>query len=217
MITLGRWNVDDRATATANTAFNAPIFPFAPGGARVPSGIIAKGVAQVDTLAYLAGATAHDIVLQRPLNYVTMQAAAASQATVVLNQDPGLYSTSYNFPKANGVVPGQIADNAIAASDLCMLQLADGTWMVNKVASGTFASLVFTTNFPVAIAAGGLCYFFGVTTDKDPSTGLKPYSSEMTASVVTVFRNSDWCCSKPAMNSCRYCVWNAVSAMMAPQ
>lgn len=183
MRVLGSFNVGDRITANAGTVFYANVLPYAPDGLKMSSGTKAKGRLRVNNFVYTTGATAHDVKFLRPLNYATLSAAAASgQAVVNLTDDPGIYSTNYKYKLSNGVYPSQVADNGIAANDLCLLQLADGSWQRLVVSSVSTLAITMTGNLAGAALAGGLLYFFGINTDNDPATGEEQFTHEVPAS-----------------------------------
>jgi len=131
------------------------------------------------TLLYTTGTTAHAITVMRPLNWTTFAAAVAKNTTAIsLTTDPGLYSTSYNYPlPGSQTAPALVADNALAAGDYVAYQLDDGTWQYDTIASGTFSggNIVLTTGTPnrngATIAAGRPIFWFGVPADSDPATG----------------------------------------------
>lgn len=136
------------------------------------------GVAHLTDLVYAAGSTAHDVVLMRPLNYAYVNGAVAANSTsVVLADDPGVYSTNYKYPLPGGQsAPACTADNAIAGSDYVAVQLVDGTWHVTTVSSVSSLTLTLATATPNitggGIADGAILYFFGVAANVDPATGL---------------------------------------------
>ncbi len=128
--------------------------------------------------------TANIIYIMRPLNWTTVAAAVAKNTTaVVLTDDPGIYSTNYRYelPGQTWNPPGTVntvgpcaTNNALAAGDYVAIQLADGSWHLSTVASGTFAAVVLTTGTPNftggTIAAGAPCFFFGIFSDTVPAT-----------------------------------------------
>ncbi len=130
--------------------------------------------------------TVNVLAIMRPLNWTTFSAAVAKNATAIsLTDDPGLYSTGYRYPipgqtfappgTANSVGPCA-SNNTIAAADYVAFQLADGSWHLSTIASGTQAgaNLVLTTGTPNfsggSVAAGSPCFFFGVAADTVPAT-----------------------------------------------
>lgn len=148
-----------------------------------------RGVTHVTTVLYSTGGTAHQLVIARPFNrtHITKAiAAGTASAAFKLDVDPGKYSTSYKYPVTGGV-PGLIADNLIAANKYIALQLDDGSWFLDLIASGTFAgnNLVLTTTLPAGVGAslGNAVYYYGnITSDKNPATGVINPTTLMAAS-----------------------------------
>lgn len=204
------WSVPEQ-TQTAGTAIVALIPPYvAPASApatlyavpntnTAPNWMGASGlVTHVSTLLYTCSTTAHKWFLMRPLNYTTFAAAVAKNTTAItLTADPGVYSANYKYPTPNGAAPVQVADNTIATNDYCAYQLADGTWNVDTIASGTFggANLVLTTGTQnrngSTVAAGSPFFFFGITTDVNPDGLGGNYASTATASTNRVNQIQD--------------------------
>lgn len=186
-------------TVAFGTAFASLIPPWRGSGADaiVHSYLngklnVPKAYTHVTKAIYEAAGTAHDLVLMRPFNYGIVSAdVAINTATFVLTDDPGVYSTNYKYvlPGSASGVPGNTANNAIAAGDYVAYQLRDGTWVLDTVASGTYAALVLTTTIPNVtgggVAAGTLMYFFGVAANVDPATGLAHASFRSVASART--------------------------------
>lgn len=178
------------ATATAGTAFTAFIPPHTRTGGSAPylyqataSGPTGApwwggkvGRTHINNLGYVSGTTAHTLVVMRPLNWVRITTAvAANSQTVVLEEDPGVYSTNFNYPINGTQYPAAAADNAIAGSDYVAFQLVDGTWHFSAVTSVSTLTLTITTATPNVTGGGAAantpCYFFGVSTDTNPCTG----------------------------------------------
>lgn len=141
-------------------------------------------------LQYTSGATQHTITLMKELSRTKAYAAVAGGATtLILAQDPGLYSALPEW-LSRSITPGA-ANNAIAANDYIAYQCVDGTWEFNKVSavaagavSGT-VSLTVTAVGNSGIAANTTVYFFGVAGDTDPHynrahSQLKPTTSATT-------------------------------------
>lgn len=156
------------------------------------------GVIRVTTLAINAGATVpHTVLIQRPLNWTYFPSGLAKNTTAIPNgsgsgstglfDDPGVYSTNYKYPTAGALFPGQVADAAISSTNLYVAyQLADGTWQLDTIASGTFNStLTLTTGTPNrnggAILAGAPLFYFGAV----PGTLLDPANGQVAASYLT--------------------------------
>lgn len=194
------------ATAAGGTAFIQGVPPFPGVQAAAPLLYAAKPgnatlqnanwwgsgntglIARILQLIYTTGATAHKVGVMEPLNFAYITTAVAkATATFVLDKDPGVYSTNYRYHTPGGVAPSNVADNAIAAGDYVAYQLADGTWVFDTVASGTFGALVLTTNVPSPTGAGGVLagtpmFDFGIIGDKRPSNGMVPYQITVPAS-----------------------------------
>lgn len=176
---LGSFSVG-RKTATAGTAIATFVPPYGGsavgvGSSGVPGGGPGqkrplKGVIHVTSLIIDSGSTVHSLAIMRPLNYTTFSAvAAAAQAVVAIQADPGIYSTNYQYPLANGVTAPSPADNAIAAGDYVVYQAADGHWVLDTVASVSGLNITMTGNLPTGgVIAGGLFYCFGISTDTQP-------------------------------------------------
>lgn len=135
------------------------------------------GITHITSVVYTTGGTAHAIKIARPFNFTWLTTAIAANGTALRpKHDPGLYSTSYNYPIPGGK-PAKVANNAIAASDYVVIQLDDGSWHLSGISSGTFGgvNLTLTTALPnnaVGAAVGNPVYFYGdVATDAHPVTG----------------------------------------------
>lgn len=160
-------------------------------------------------LQYTSAGTAHTGTIMKELARTTLFAAAAGAAvTLVLNRDPGKYSTDPTMggvgpnppvagqPQGRGITPS-VADNLIAANDYIVLALADGTFLVTKPSAAVTDSTTGRVTLTVAAIpasganAGATVWYMGITTDLDPQTGvangavLKP-----TVSATTVFPNA---------------------------
>lgn len=145
-------------------------------------------------LVYTSGSTAHTLTVLRPLAVSTLTAnAAASQAVVVLNRDPGAYAAGR---LADGLPVVQTADNVIAANDYVLLQLPDSTVLNTTVSSvvvnsdGT-VNLTLSANVPTGGALkGAKLWWFGVETDTDPNTAKAHPAFKPTVSATTTFQNT---------------------------
>lgn len=126
---------------------------------------------------YRAGGTAHTLTVMRPLNKTTLTAAAAAaQAVINIAADPGDYPTG-----------SRVADNAIAANDYVVIELADGTHHIGVVSSVASLAITLTANLPTGGAASGATvWFFGIITDLNPCDGLAHPQFTLTASTATV-------------------------------
>jgi len=148
-------------------------------------------------LVYTAAGTAHDVVVMRPLNWATIAADVAANATAItLDWNPGTYSANYKYDlpaDANGK-PSAVADNNIAANDYVAYQLRDGTWVFDKVASVSGLTLTMTTATPNVtgggVEAGTALFFFGVAADSDPATGKAHLTINSVASARTDLLNN---------------------------
>lgn len=163
-----------RKTATAGTPILIPIPPFSNQGAPgLGTGMRSQGVIHVTHIILDGTTTAQNIAFMSPLNFTTFSAnAAAGQAVVTITADPGVYSTNYKYGLPNGQSGPSTADNAIAANDYVIYQVADGTIVADKVSSVSGLSITMTTNLPTGgVLAGGLFWFFGVAADVNPGTG----------------------------------------------
>jgi hypothetical protein len=162
------------ALTNANWLYKAPLF----------------GVPHVESIRLNTSSTAHSFIIFRPLNWTYFPAGLAKNTTAIpdsvltgIATDPGLYSTSYGYPTVGGVAPGQVADAAVSSTNkLVAYQLADGSWVADTIASGTFGStLTLTTGTPNrtggAIPAGGVLFYFGAVagTLLDPANGQLPF------------------------------------------
>lgn len=170
-----------KKTVAFGTVITQHVPPFRPTagapigvGQTVSRGNVAPGITHVTDFVYDRGTTAHVITVMRPINYTTFAAdAAAAQAAVVLTADPGALTTAgrYQYPLPNGQTVPAAAANLIGANDYVCYQAASGHWVVDTVASGSGTTPTLTTNLPTGgVKAGGLFYFFGITTDVDPAT-----------------------------------------------
>ncbi len=141
-------------------------------------------VSRITGIRYRVGANDHIITVMRPLNRVTFAAdAAASQAVVSLSADPGVYNTNGTLATAN---------NVIAASDYVVYQAADGTFVLDTVASGTGTAPTLTTNLPTGgVKKGDPLWFFGIVTDTNPNDALAHTRFNALASSVVTFGRDD--------------------------
>jgi hypothetical protein len=177
-----------RKTATGGTAFTQFVPPFPgtsgaqpTGGPGIlpgapPTGVHTpgRGIIHVKNFQYIVPTTAHLVTIMRPLNWTYLTAnAAASQAVVVIANDPGAYATAgnYRYSLPNGQTIPSTANNLIAASDYVMYQATAGQWVLDTVASVSGLSITLTNNVPTGgTLANTPLYWFGVSTDTDPWT-----------------------------------------------
>ena len=171
-----------KKTAAAGTAYTQFIEPYGNPSCMT----------LLEFLQFTVGTTAHTLTILRPLSAQTLPggsgarcscyltaAAAASQAVIAINQDPGVY-TAYSF--MNSGVP-RTANNAIAANDYVMFQYPDGTWAVDTVASVSSLNITLTNNLATGgLAAGAPVWFFGITTDVNPYNAIAHPQYTLTAS-----------------------------------
>jgi hypothetical protein len=201
-----------RATQTAGTAITVGVppvthlgvspLPYRYGQFDVTGGranwlesVAARTV--ITCALYTTGPTGHTITLLRPLNFCKITAAIAAGGTAItVDADPGVFSSNYRYPLPTGAVPS-VADNAISTGDFVAYQLSDGTWVFDKIASGTFggANLVLTTGVPnvtgVTVLANSPLFFFGIQTDTDPATGVAHPGTKTIASTNRVNQFDD--------------------------
>jgi hypothetical protein len=204
-------------TQTAGTAIVAFIPPFRSGAGNPPLAykldknqvpIWRQGYTHITQLTYTASTTAHTVVVMRPLNYAMITTAvAANSATVVLDADPGSYSTAYRYdlPTAAAGKPSCAANNLIAASDYVAFQLRDGTWHVSAVTSVSGLTLTLTTSTPNVTGGGSDAniplFFFGASTDTNPQTNAAHVSFLSVASARTDLISNVGFGDVPALNS----------------
>ncbi len=187
---LGTLNGPTGVTNSTTTAFVALLPPWpgagpgklvqkviVPQGGGLPTINGGQGVLHITKLSYSCGSTAHKIAIMRPKNWTYFTADFAKALTAIpnatLKDDPGVYSTNYKY---NGGVAPTCADDAIATGDYVAYQCADGTWIVDIIASGTFgSSLALTSGTPNytngKVLAGSPFYFFGIVGGPDPAVG----------------------------------------------
>ncbi len=141
------------------------------------------------SLIYTTAGTAHTVTVMRPLNFTFFPNGLPKNTTVIPNgtgagstgiySDPGLYTTSYLYNLPGAVTaPAAPSNQAISSTNkFVAYQLADGSWRLDTIASGTFNStLTLTTGTPNTtngnIPAGSPLFYFGTTTLLDPRTNL---------------------------------------------
>lgn len=127
---------------------------------------------KITFLQYTSGGTAHTVTFLRELGRTKVTTAVAGAGTsIILTQDPGLYSLLPEWV-SRGITPST-SNNAIAASDYFVVQLKDGTFYTATVSSATTnadGTVTLTVSaIPAAgIAAGATFWFMGVAGDTDP-------------------------------------------------
>lgn len=122
-------------------------------------------------ISYTSAGTAHTLTALMPLAFCTLTAdAAAAQAVVNINRNPGAFAANAVLDKQP--VPS-VADNLMAASDYVALQLPDGNIFVTTVSSIATLAVTLAANVPTGGALkGAKLWFYGITTDTNPSTRL---------------------------------------------
>lgn len=131
--------------------------------------------------------TAHTLTCLRPLGKTTLTAdvAAAATPTLILANDPGLFSV--NNPNGSAT-----ANNGLANADRLCIQRQDGTFTVLTVnvvttnADGTVSMSITQTISNQKLAKGANVWFFGVSADVDPRTGEAHPVFTLPASATTV-------------------------------
>jgi hypothetical protein len=198
---LGAVNLPQQLTAAGGTPFAGLIPPYT--GLGTKNGIMLYQISPVKRLPGVithvsgfvydcGGSTAQLITIMRPLNYTYFTAALPKNTTAIpnttLKADPGVYSTNYQYN--GGIAPALVADAAISSTNKYVAyQLADGTWQMDTIASGTYGStLTLTTGTPNRtngyVPIGSPFYYFGTVTLKDPATGQLNWQTSITASTV---------------------------------
>jgi hypothetical protein len=174
---LGKRNYG-KVTQTAGTAIVRMVEPWQNGWTRLTM------------VRYTCGTTAHTLTLMRPFNVVTFTALGASgQAVVNISADPGHYSLAGTIATA---------DNLIAGGDYVVYEVADGSYVVDTVASVSTLAITMTTNLPTSgVAIGGRFWWFGLAADTNPNNNqANPIYNAVASSVLTLGR-SDGLCSIP--------------------
>jgi len=147
------------SAGTAYTAFVEPVNIFMPF---------------LNFAQFTVSSTAHTLTIMRPLSsqqvsgqanrcscYLTA-AAAASQAVIAINENPGTYTNYFNSTP-------RTANNGIAANDYVAFQYPDGSWGVDTVSSVSSLNITLSNNLGTGgLAAGAPVWFFGITTDTNP-------------------------------------------------
>lgn len=153
-----------KKTANAGTAYTLLIEPMP------------NAMALLEFLQFTVSTTAHTLTIMRPLSsqlvsgqsqrcscYLTAD-AAASQAVININQNPGTYTAYFSSAQAP-----RTANNGIAGSDYVAFQYPDGSWAVDTVSSvSTLAVTLSNTLATGGLKSGAPVWFFGVTTDTNP-------------------------------------------------
>ena len=163
-----------------------------PGTANTP--LIEPVAGCWTNLTYVAvtcGTTAHTLYVLRPQGFTFVNsAAAASQAVININEDPGKFSTyaaNVAYLAANPLVLAvRLADNTLAANDYVCYQVADGTYVLDTVSSVTSLAVTMTNNVPACgVLKGAPFWWFGIQTDTNPCDGNAHPAFTLPASTVT--------------------------------
>ena len=111
---------------------------------------------------YTCSTTAHTLTVMRPLGKTyASAAAAASQAVINIEHNPGAYS---DFGTIN------TANNNIAANDFVVYQTADGNYVLDTVSSVSTLAITMANNVPTAtVLKGAPFWWFGVIGDTNPN------------------------------------------------
>jgi hypothetical protein len=174
---------------TQGTTGNGPLLYQTDAGYKPVNGQWGQCNMSVTSMEYITGTTAHTIAVLRPLNYVTVKTAVAANATsIILNQNPGTYSTNYNYGLPNNATGQQtvacVANLVPTTTHYYAVQLVDGTWFFDLIGAWTAGTLTVTTTANVpnvtggGIAAGAPFFFFGAIASVDPATGFKQYQKQ---------------------------------------
>jgi hypothetical protein len=137
-----------------------------------------KSYTRLTSVWYTAGTTAHTLTVMRPLGKTyASSAAAAAQAVINIEANPGTYS-------AYGTI--NTANNGIAANDYCVYQTADGNYVVDTVSSVSTLAITMATNVPTAtVLKGAPFWFFGVIGDTNPNNNTVHPQYTLPASTTT--------------------------------
>lgn len=169
----------NRQTQTANTPI-VDIF-------QAPTGPTQK--MKCSHLQFECGGTQNNILLMSALAKTKAVAAVAAAGTVlVLEKDPGAYST--NFPATR---PPMVANNAIATNDYIAYVTPSGTWVLVKVTSPVVdpttgrVTMTIPTVGAQGIQANAPVAFFGISTDLSPLTGKGAITLPGVASTIVEF------------------------------
>ncbi len=187
-----------KTTANAGTAYTQFVPPFN------------QGLGMLEFLQASVGVTAHTLTVMRPLssrslpNFIQAQSrcscyltadAAASQAIININQDPGLYTAYFN-----SATPPTTANNLIAAADWVAFQYPDGNWGVDLVSSVTSLAVTLTNNLGTGgLKSGAPVWFFGVPANVNPYDGFAHPAFDLAASTIVNFGSEGF----PFMSSFR--------------
>jgi hypothetical protein len=155
-----------------------------------PNWGIDNGYIHVTQIKNVGTTTVQKLSLMRPKNFCLIAAAVAKNATtIVVDADPGIYSTNWRYPAAPGGIatpatqpttgsyfspPCNVADRGIATNDYIAVQMDDGTWLYRKITNVSTLTLTIAAVPNVTggtISKGNICFFFGLSTDTDPNNG----------------------------------------------
>lgn len=171
-----------KKTANAGTAYTLLIEPM-----------LGNALTMLEFLQFTVSTTAHTMTIMRPLSsqqvsgqtgrcscYLTA-AAAASQAVININQNPGTYTAYFSGTPTT-------ANNGIAANDYVAFQYPNGNWGVDTVSSVSTLAVTLSNNLGTGgLAAGAPVWFFGVTTDTNPYDGQAHPAYTLAASSIVNF------------------------------
>ncbi len=205
-------------TANGNTAFAVLVPPDSKGHGKGGNNLFTWDVAQkrgsweganngvgvttIDKIVYTTGNTGHVVMVLRPLNFTfTTVAAAPNTNSLTLALDPSKFSTNMMYGligtpvgrggsvAAPGSWPLSTSDLTMTLGDYVVLQLSDGTWLLDTVTSfnTTTKVLILATALPApTVPSGGNTvnavlvntpvFYYGpgggtITTELDPNTG----------------------------------------------
>lgn len=161
-------NGDGKKTQTAGTVIQYLVPPDV------------RGFTRISNIVYTAAGTAHTLTFMRPIGRTTVASAGATgQAVVNITADPGVAAGYAGI------------SNAIAANDFVAIRTAsDGITRLYKVSSVSTLAITMTANLVVAVAAGDIFWFFGITTDTDGVTGSAHPALNGTASATTTYTDT---------------------------
>ncbi len=199
---LGTWSVP-KQLGTTTTPYAILVPPFSGQGPARQTTTNRRGITHVKKVCVTAPASSVAVAvytIMRPLNWavITSSHLKNTTPTLVLDQDPCAYSTSYRYACDNGGVPCSVANNTYTTGgDYVAFQLADGTWWLDKTVSGAYTASLLTTALPNptgvgGITAGTILYFFGIVSDKDPATGSTGYSTDLPGIASAITRDVTW-------------------------
>lgn len=156
------------------------------------------GLTHISLLSITSGSTAHTWYALRPKNYTWIaEAVTKNDTTIVMQDNPGLYATTYKYDLPPGIsAPGMVADNTPAANDYCAFQLDNGLWHFSLISSLSSLTLTIATGTPnvdgSTAAVGRMLFFFGAGGDVDPATGVVDPRVQPIVSAQTILGNGSY-------------------------